>query len=99
MHRSRKSANPFYVLLIVIGVVFALTATAYGVMVYRASAPPKTADEAAAPPAAHLLMDWMRNYGDAALVVELSLLAICTVGAIGTDEYWQRRATQDRNPR
>jgi hypothetical protein len=34
----------------------------------------------------------MRRHGEAALMIELAFLAAFTFGAIGTDEYWQRRA-------
>ena len=33
--RSKKFANPFYGLLLVAGIAFAMTATAYCVMAYR----------------------------------------------------------------
>jgi hypothetical protein len=92
MRRSEKFANPFYFLLILAGVTFALTAVAYVVMATRANAGFRTPAEAADPAAEHPLMKWMSEYGDAALITELALLALCTVGAIGTDEYWQRRA-------
>jgi hypothetical protein len=36
-------------------------------------------------------MEWMREHGEMALVAELALLGIGTVGAIGTDDFWQRR--------
>lgn len=32
------------------------------------------------------------NYGFTALMIELAVLAGATFAAIGTDEYWQRRA-------
>ena len=101
MRRSRKSANPFYVLLIIAGLSFALTATAYVVMAFRdahardestatGNATSVTSDE-------HPLMVWMRHHGDAALLNELGLLAVCTFAAIGTDTYWQRRADLRRS--
>jgi hypothetical protein len=95
MRRSQKFANPFYVLLVVAGVTFALTAFAYGVMAVRETAAARSTAQAAAP-ADHPLIEWLNQYGDAALAIELSLLAICTVGAIGTDSYWQRRAAEQR---
>ena len=96
MRRSRKSANPFYVLLILAGLSFAITATAYVVMAYReAHAPIEPVAGAASAVVGgeeHALMIWMRQHGNAALLSELGLLAICTIGAIATDSYWQRRA-------
>jgi hypothetical protein len=89
MTRSRKFANPFYGLLLIAGIAFAMTAFAYGVMAFRdrdmaARNPGAPADE-------HPLMAWMSEYGEKALLGELAALAIFTVGAIATDDYWQRR--------
>jgi hypothetical protein len=85
--RSNKFSNPFYGLLVVVGVLFVVTATAYGIMYLQEvrGAPALTE---------HPLMAWLARYGNAALMVELALLAIGTFGAIGTDEYWQRRARE-----
>lgn len=90
MPRSRKSANPFYGLLVVAGIAFALTATTYCVMAFRQARPAAAENEPAAPD--HPLVKWMRRHGEAALMTELFVLALCTFGAIGTDNYWQRRA-------
>lgn len=38
-------------------------------------------------------MQFMDQHGMKLLVGEVLLLGLFTVGAIGTDEYWQRRAT------
>ena len=100
MKRSQKFANPFYALLLVAGISFALTATAYGVMAFRdRNAHSAVAVDTAANSADHPLMKWMNRHGETALMCELVFLAICTFGAIGTDDYWQRRAaaTQRQN--
>ena len=95
MRRSRKSANPFYVLLILAGLSFAITATAYVVMAYREAHAHAAPDVGAASTVVasdeHPLMVWMRRHGNTALLSELGLLAIFTFAAIGTDSYWQRR--------
>ncbi len=88
MKPYKKSANPFYTLLVVIGLTFVVTAAAYGVMATRESRAATTGE----PVAEHALLQWMHEKGNTALLAELALLAVCTVGAIGTDEYWQRRA-------
>lgn len=102
MRRSRKSANPFYVLLILAGLSFAITATAYVVMAFReANAHAEPVAGAASTISSsdeHPLMQWMRRHGNAALLTELGLLAICTFAAIGTDSYWQRKADVRRSP-
>jgi hypothetical protein len=97
MRRSDKFANPFYILLVIAGVSFALTAFAYGVMVVRANAAVRAATTADMPQA-HPLMEWLQRHGDMALVCQLALLAVAVFGAIATDEYWQRRAAKRRKP-
>ena len=99
MYRSHKFANPFYALLLIAGIAFVLTATTYGVMAFR----DRDAHSAIAPHTAttanpeHPLMKWMSRHGEAALMTELALLAVCTFAAINTDNYWQRRtALNDR---
>ena len=71
MRRSRKSANPFYVLLIIAGLSFALTATAYVVMAFRDAhvrdATTAMGTTAVATSDEHPLMVWMRHHGDACL--------------------------------
>jgi hypothetical protein len=93
--RSKKFANPFYSLLLVAGIAFALTATAYGVMAFR-EARPAAAEALQATTVEHPLMNWMSRHGESALVIELVALAIFTFGAIGTDDYWQRRDAAQR---
>jgi hypothetical protein len=89
-----KPVNPFYSILVVVGVTFALTATAYGVMTVR-GLDPRRADEGG-------LMGLLSQHGMAIMTVELMLLGVLTFAAIGTDEYWTRKAGSrgigDREP-
>ena len=83
-----KSRNPFYLLLVVVGTLFAVTAFAYGIMALqdvRASA------ELVSPDARHPLLTWLRHHGATAMLVELSVLAVLTCAAIGTDDYWEKK--------
>jgi hypothetical protein len=98
MRRSHKFANPFYALLLIAGIAFALTATAYGVMAFREARPaPLDADVVGAETAVeHPLMAWMSRHGEAALLTELGFLAVFVFGAIGTDDYWQRRRARTK---
>jgi hypothetical protein len=89
MTRSRKFANPFYGLLLVAGIAFAMTAMAYGVMAFRDR--DMAAKNVGAAVDDHPLMVWMSDYGEKALLGELAALAVFTVGAIATDDFWQRR--------
>jgi uncharacterized membrane protein len=75
-----KAANPFYVVLLVVGVVFAITACAYGVMTVR-GLDPRLADEEG-------LMALMSQHGLWIMVAELALLGVLMVAAIATDDYW-----------
>ena len=79
---SKTASNPFYVSLLVVGGVFAITACAYGVMTVR-GLDPRLADEQG-------LMGLMNRHGLAMMVGELVLLGLLTVAAIGTDKYWER---------
>jgi len=97
MKRSHKFANPFYSLLLVAGIAFALTATAYGVMAFRESRPADVENEPSATSTEHPLMMWLGRHGESALLAELALLGVFVFGAIATDDYWQRRtAAQSR---
>jgi hypothetical protein len=77
-------ANPFYVALMVVGVAFALTASAYGWSA-RLKLDPETFDRNSA------FIALMDRYGMLSMIVELGLLTILTFLAIGTDEFWERR--------
>jgi len=88
---SKKPFNPFYFLLLVAGTIFAITAFAYGVMTLRLSqdtASPTTASGAS-------LMNFLAHHGTVLLLIELGVLAVLTVGAITTDEFWSRRAESE----
>ena len=87
-----KSRNPFYILLVIVGTVFAVTAFGYGIMALvdvrtSAGTPPEIA--------AHPLLEWLRVHGDRTLLAELAVLGVLTFAAIGTDGYWDRRAAKE----
>lgn len=81
--REVKVTNPFYAALVGVGVAFAITACAYGVMTVR-GLDPRLADEQG-------LMGLMSQHGLTIMVVELVLLGVLTAAAIGTDGYWEPR--------
>ncbi len=84
MSRVKKTINPFYILLVLVGFAFVVTACAYGMMAYRDVT---AADGVGSAGLLHL----MNAHGGTILAVEVVLLGLFTVGAIGTDEFWQRR--------
>jgi hypothetical protein len=77
-----KVKNPFYLLLLVVGTLFAITACGYGAMTVRMIEPHAfTAGDR-----------FFDTYGLWLMVGELGVLAVLTFLAIGTDDYWVRRA-------
>jgi hypothetical protein len=86
MPKPQSTTNPFYAMLIVVGVFFVITTFAYFTMAVR------EADGTSA--AAHGLTALLARHGLTILIAELVLLAVATCGAIGTDEYWTRRAAE-----
>ena len=77
-----KVRNPFYLLLLVVGTAFAITACGYGAMTVRMIEP-------------HAFTSGDRffdAYGLWLMVGQLGLLTLLTFLAIGTDDYWVRRA-------
>jgi hypothetical protein len=81
--RERKPTNPFYVTLLPVGAVFGITACAYTVMAYLGRDPHRTLQGG--------LPGLMEQHGLAIMVVELAVLGVLTIAAIGTDDFWTRR--------
>lgn len=77
--------NPFYIVLVVAGMVFAITACAYGVMTFLAMQSSYGENKPA-------LLDFLEEHGAGLLSIELAVLAVATFAAMGTDSYWDRRA-------
>ena len=95
MAKSKQPKNPFYPVLLIVGVLFAVTACAYCVMAFRAvtGEPPAQADTSG-----EGLMRFLDQYGMWIMLAEISVLAIATAGAIGTDSYWSKRGNKSNNP-
>jgi hypothetical protein len=88
---AQKAFNPFYPLLVIAGVGFAITACAYGVMTVKMLQP---AGAAEVRQAGGGLLFFMDQHGLTLLLSELGALAVLTVAAIGTDDFWTRRAQE-----
>jgi len=78
-----KIINPFYAALMVVGLAFALTTCAYTVMSFR-KLDPMLPDEPG-------ITAVMEHHGLKIMVGELVVLAVFTVAAIGTDDFWTKR--------
>jgi hypothetical protein len=82
---AKKRRNPFYILLVPVGIAFVVTAFAYGLMAFQA-VNASAADAAAT--RSHALNRWLRANGDQCLLIELAILGVLTVAAIATDRLW-----------
>jgi hypothetical protein len=84
--KSKALVNPCYVLVVLIGLLFAITACAYGTMAYRAILP------AVEPSARNTgLMGFLDRYGVQALAMELTALGAVTGGAMMLDRHRSRK--------
>jgi hypothetical protein len=89
---KRKRLNPFYALLVIVGLAFVVTAFAYGFMAFQQV---NAVRAEAGRHAGHPLFQWLRTNGDQALVIELIAMALFTGAAIGTDRQ-QDEAERER---
>jgi hypothetical protein len=88
MAQKRPFANPFYALLLVVGVAFLLTATSYGVMAFR-----DVRGHSAAASGSGWMM-FLDQHGGLLMAGELAVLVIASVAAMATDGYWTSRARE-----
>jgi hypothetical protein len=89
MAGKRKPFNPFYPLLVAVGIAFSITACAYGVMTVKMLQPAGAEEVRQAEVG---LLPFLDRHGMTLLLSELGALALLTVAAIGTDDFWTRRA-------
>ena len=93
MAKTKEPVNPFYVLLAFVGVVFLITAFAYGTMAWRATQPVRQqAREQAMAQAEHPLTKFLDRHGIELLTWELVALGITTAAAMGLDQRRSRLA-------
>ena len=84
MPQPSKVVNPFYVLLLLTACAFAITASAYGVMIVRQL----NRSRAAVSPTDDRFTELIDEQGPKIMLLELLLLGIGTVGAIAVDRYF-----------
>lgn len=95
-----QPVNPFYVLLLISGVAFAITACAYGVMTVRqlnASRVPGYRFSSDSPDEPKDFNQMMDAYGGRVMIAELVLLGIGTVGAIMYDQRLDQKLEAKTN--
>ncbi|MAT70174.1 MAG: hypothetical protein CMJ58_11710 [Planctomycetaceae bacterium] len=84
MPAQKKRRNPFYALLVPVGLLFSITACAYGYMAFvEVNSLRSEADRFAGSSLFRLL----NQHGTTALLIELAVLAVLTVAAIATEEW------------
>jgi hypothetical protein len=86
---QKKAFNPFYVLLVILGVIFGVTACLYGVMIVKMSTAVGVAANANSP-----VLRLMSEHGLTIMLVELGLLGIACFAAMATDSYWTKEAEE-----
>src|SRR4051812_42877677 len=87
--KPKQPLNPFYVLSVIAGIAFTLTACGYGLLMIRANRGlPPTGDDAAAP---HPLLALLDRSGMMILSVEVAVLAVVSIAAIMLDHYRGKR--------
>ncbi len=90
--RKSRKVNPFYPLLVLVGLAFAITACGFALMMVRGINP--TNEVAESEPNGLLL--FFQEHGFTALMIELAVLALATLAAITTDELWADRVEVGR---
>ena|SRR5687767_5881118 len=80
---QKKPTNPFYVALLPVGVIFAITACAFVVMTMRGLDPQNVESTG--------LIQLMERQGVMIMVIELAILGVLTFAAIASDDFWQKR--------
>jgi hypothetical protein len=80
---GKTPTNPLYLAAVPAGILFAITACAFIVMMLKGE-DPQLGESAG-------LMRLLDRHGVLILVVELVVLGILTVGAVVTDDFWLRR--------
>lgn len=91
---QKKAFNPFYVLLVILGVIFGITACMYGVMTVKMSTAIGVAANANSP-----VLTLMSEHGLTILLVELALLGLACFAAMATDSYWTKDAKKREMPK
>jgi hypothetical protein len=91
--KAKEPINPFYFLLVVVGVVFLITSFAYGMMAWRATQPRRPSiQQARGSDQQHPLLVFLDRHGIALLAGELAVLTVATAAAMGLDQRRSRIA-------
>lgn len=75
-----QKTNPFYVLLVLVGITFSVTACSYLVLMLRDSEGVRTAPTG--------LLGFLDRHGLVVMGTEIAILAFATLAAILSEPYW-----------
>lgn len=89
MPSKSKGRNPFYVVLVLAGAAFGLTALGYFIMAAMATYDPTRSMQSLE--SQHGLLPFMDRHGKTLMIVELCVLAVATLLAIATDGWWTKK--------
>ena len=92
--RASQRFNPFYVLAMLFGIAFTITACTYGLMMLRAIRAEGLPQEGQP---GYGLLDLLSQHGTAILATELAGLAVFTLASITLDHFRGRRDCPPRN--
>jgi hypothetical protein len=88
---TRESRNPLYLLLLVVGVVFVMTALAYAII----PVVEQKATDAGHPPPPSAFRDALREHGGTWLLVQVAVLIVLSLASMAWDHL---RGLQKRAP-
>lgn len=88
MPSSSSKSNPFHILIVVVGVVFTLSACVYGVMAVRSMAVGRQTHNSER---SQLLIEVFDRHGTIILLIELAVLAVVVAAAMASDAFRKRR--------
>ena len=88
MQNRKELPNPFYLLSVIAGVAFTVTACAFGLLILRTNRGLYSPD---ADPSEQPLMNLLDQHGLAILGAEVALLAVVTIAAIALDHFRGKR--------
>lgn len=86
MKQRTPLANPFYVALLVMAAVFAVTGAAYALWLAGVF---EDAEQAG-----HPLVLFLRTSGERWLLIELAVIAVLTFASLATDEWWRGKDSE-----
>ncbi|MFV1969059.1 MAG: hypothetical protein ACC628_26865 [Pirellulaceae bacterium] len=93
MNIHRKTANLCYAVVVIVGVLFVITAFSCMMQMARSADFDSEVRSAAKE---HPLLLFMEKHGTSALIAELAVLGAATLGALWSDDVGRRKTRRER---